>query len=174
VKLPASAAALVCVAALAVVAAPALSVSEWRPAPVDFELAAGGQKARSTTLRPGKRFNLVGMRWRGGAEPRIAIRTRRGDGRWSLWMPLDAHAEHGPDPGSGEPQATGVSTPAWVGEADQVQYRMTRRVPGLRLHFVNTRGTATAADRARTALRRVANAAVGSAAATLGTEAAAQ
>jgi hypothetical protein len=49
-----------------------------------------------------------------------------------------------------------------VGEADEVQYRVSRRVPGLRLHFVNVQGTATAADRARTAIRRVASAGVGS------------
>jgi hypothetical protein len=37
---------------------------------------------------------------------------------------------------SGE-RAIGASDPLWVGAADAVQYRMSRRVGGLRLHFVN-------------------------------------
>jgi N-acetylmuramoyl-L-alanine amidase-like protein len=177
VKLLASGAAAVCVLALAVVAAPALSTSRYRPKPLDFELAPSsrailGKPARSggfvsTQIRTARRFNLVGLRWRGRAEPRIAIRTRRNGGRWTHWETLFAHAEDGPDPGSVEPQVHGMSMPAWVGEADQVQYRMSRRVPGLRLHFVNVRGTATAADRAKTALRRVANSAVASVAGVL-------
>jgi hypothetical protein len=62
----------------------------------------------------------------------------------------------------------GTADPVWAGEADELQYRMSRRVSGLRLHFVNTLGTATAADRARTALRRAANAGVRTAASVLG------
>src|SRR4051812_39340433 len=51
VRLPASAAACACLAVLAVVAAPALSSSHWRPSPVDFEVAPGAK----TALKPGKR-----------------------------------------------------------------------------------------------------------------------
>jgi N-acetylmuramoyl-L-alanine amidase-like protein len=170
VKLLASAAAVVCVLALVIVAAPALSVSRWRPQPVDFELApradavlgkASGRRGFvSRPLRTGRRFNLVGMRWRGRAEPAVAIRARRSGGDWSPWLPLASHTEDGPDPGSREPVVHGLSMPAWVGEADELQYRLSRRVSGLRLHFVNVRGTATAADRLRTALRRTANSAV--------------
>jgi hypothetical protein len=43
-----------------------------------------------------------------------------------------------------------------------VQYRLSRRPRGLRIHFVNVRGTATAADRLRSALRRTTNAGVAS------------
>ncbi len=177
----ASALALVCLLALAAVAAPAISNPHWRPAPVDFELApaSGAIAARaggallSRPLRTPKRFNLVGMRWRGSAEPRIRIRTRKAGGRWGPWTPLASHAEDGPDPGRGE-AVRGVSAPAWVGEADEVQYRLSHRVPGLRLHFVNVEGTATAADRARTAIRRVAHAAVASVAGLFGATAEAQ
>jgi hypothetical protein len=45
----------------------------------------------------------------------------------------------------------------WADGADWVQYRMSEPVRGLRLHFVNTTGTATAPDRAATALRQAAN-----------------
>ncbi len=158
--------AVACAAALALLAGPALSLEAYRPDPVDFEMAApdgasaSGGPVVSRTLRAPKRFNLVGMRWRSGAEPEIALRTRRSGGRWSRWAPLAAHADHAPDPGRAERTPVGASDPAWVGEADEVQYRMNRRVPGLRLHFVNARGTATPKDRARSAIRRVANSAV--------------
>jgi hypothetical protein len=173
VKLLASAALVLCV--LVVLAAPALSTGRWRPDPVDFELAPGSHDARaaaaggvvSSALRAPKRFNLVGMRWRGRAEPRIRLRVRRDGGRWSRWQALGAHADHNPDPATGE-RAVAASDPVWVGAADQLQYRMSRRVPGLRLHFVNVEGTATAADRVRTSLRRAANTAVVSAARVVG------
>ena len=164
-KLLALAAALVCVA-VAVVTAPALSASRWQPRAVDFELAprsgatAAGGAVLSPKLRAPKRFNLVGLRWRGRAEPRIALRVRKRGARWSRWAPLDSH------------DAAGSSAPLWVGDADYVQYRLSRRVAGLRLHFVNVKGSATAADRARTALRRAANTAVSSLAGVVGADAA--
>ena len=55
-----------------------------------------------------------------------------------------------------------VSDPIWAGEADQVQYRIaTSGSPrDVRLHFVNTKGTATRLDRLRSGLRRDGRAAV--------------
>ena len=173
-KLLSCAAALLCTA-VAVVAAPALSTTPYRPKAVDFELAAprtatvaaGGVVSR--TVRPGRRFNLVGMRWRGARTPRIAIRARGAGGRWSRWSRLGADADDGPDAGSGEARrGRAVSAPAWVGEADELQYRLSRPVPGLRLHFVNVRGTATAGARRLTALRHAANTAFASAGRLLG------
>ena len=112
--------------------------------PFDFELAphvatastAGLGPVVSPALRTAHRFNLVGMRWRGGGEPAIFVRVRRSGRRWSRWQSLDAHADHNPDPRTGERLAA-ASDPLWVGSADAVQYRMSRRVSGLRLHFVN-------------------------------------
>jgi hypothetical protein len=168
VKLLAFAAALVCVLTAAV-AAPALSPAPYRPEAVEFELAPDpdailGRPAASggfisEPVRPGKRFNAVGMRWPGEEEPGIAVRTRKNGGAWARWTTIHAQEGDGPDPGRGEPAVRGVSAPLWVGEADQVQYRMTRRVRGLRLIFLNVRGTASAADRAKTALRRAVNSA---------------
>ena len=178
--------ALVCVIALLGVAAPALSLRPFRPEPVDFSMTppAGallGKVARqrdgvvSRPLRAPKRFNLVGLTWRGaGREPAIAVRTRRLGGKWSRWTPLAGEPADAPDPGA-EGRRGGSSSPVWVGEADWVQYRLSERLPGLRLRFVNVRGTATAADRARTAVRRVASAAVLAAAGVVrGSEAQAQ
>ena len=102
---------------------------------------------------------MVGLTWRGGGEPAIAVRTRRDGGDWSRWVPLATHSEDGPDPGSDE-AGLGVSAPLWVGSADDVQYRSSARLRGARLEFLNTRGDATPADRARNGLRRLANTAV--------------
>ena len=100
------------------------------------------------------------MSWRGaGREPAIAVRSRTDGGEWTRWTPLTAEPADGPDPGSSEGRSgNGVSSPAWVGEADWVQYRSSEPLPGLRLRFVNVQGTATALDRARTAIRKGVNA----------------
>jgi hypothetical protein len=136
VKLLASAAALVCVPLLLPVSASAA------PRAVDFELAprggavatASSASVRSRPLRTPQRFNLVGMRWRGRATPEIELRVRR-RGRWSRWEHLEVQGADNPDPGRGE-RTVAASSPLWVGTASAVQYRMSRRVPRLRLHFV--------------------------------------
>ncbi|HEX2162075.1 MAG TPA: N-acetylmuramoyl-L-alanine amidase, partial [Thermoleophilaceae bacterium] len=178
-------AAIALVAALGVVAAPALSTKPYRPEPVDFAVAAGGvlgdpdpsEGVVSEPIEAPKRFNLVGLTWSDGApveghgsEPALAMRTRTDDGEWSRWAPVTAHAEDGPDPGSDEAHAAGMSNPVWAGEADWVQYRSSERLGGVRLHFVNTDGTATAADSVKSALRGAANTAVTTAAGLLSAE----
>jgi hypothetical protein len=112
--------------------------------PFDFEIAPHAATASvashgsvlSPRLRTAHRFNLVGMRWRGGGEPAISVRVRRPGRGWSRWQSLDAHADHNPDPRTGERLAA-ASDPLWVGSADAVQYRLGHAVSGLRLHFVN-------------------------------------
>jgi len=164
---------LVCVLLLGAVVSPALSLRPWHPEPVDFSIAppadallgkasARGAGVVSRPLRAPKRFNLVGLTWTDAREqPGVAIRSRTEGGKWSPWATVYAHSEDGPDPGA-EVGARGTSAPSWVGEADWVQYRMSRQPRGLRIHFVNVRGTATVADRARSAVRRMASAGVAS------------
>jgi hypothetical protein len=151
VRLLVTAAALIC----ALVTLPASAAAESGK-PFDFELApratataagASGGTVVSQRLATERRFNLVGMRWRGRAEPAISVRVRRPGRGWSRWQELDAHSEHNPDPRGGERMAAG-SDPLWVGSADAVQYRMSRRVGGLRLHFVNVGRYARARARA--------------------------
>ncbi|HEX6459177.1 MAG TPA: N-acetylmuramoyl-L-alanine amidase [Thermoleophilaceae bacterium] len=110
----------------------------------DFELAppataASASHARvvSKPLRAPRRFSLVGLRWRGAAQPAIALRVRRSGHRWTRWIRLPGAPDGAPDPQAGEGRARqGESSPVWVGSADWVQYRLSSRVPGLRLHFV--------------------------------------
>ena len=145
-------------------AAPGLSTRPYIPEVVEFELAAPPAPAGiaashgfvSPELRAEKRFNLVGLSWNGSGRPQIALRARKHGDDWSRWTPVGEDGVHA--------RRRSTSAPVWVGEADWVQYRMSRRVPGLRLHFVNTTGTATAGDRLLGGLRRAAHAAVVSAA----------
>ena len=136
------------------------------PDPVEFETAVpapaavGGppalRSARSSVSRvvhPGKRFNLVGLSWRGGRIDSLSFRVRRDGGDWSRWTAVGAGHDDGPDAGARERRRAALSSdPLWAGEADAVQLALTarRRVRGLRLHFVNTTGTATPAARLRT------------------------
>jgi hypothetical protein len=144
VKLPASAAALLC----ALLALPATAAAAK---PFDFELAppsatgASAASSLSPQLATKHRFNLLGMRWRGRAEPAIRVRVRRPARGWSRWRELEAHALHNPDARRGEP-VRGASDPLWVGSANGVQYRLSRPVRGLRLHFVNVGRRARAAQ----------------------------
>jgi hypothetical protein len=154
--------------AVAALAARGVSTAPYVPDPVEFALdarvpparVAGAQGFVAEPLRTPKRFNLAGLSWSGRAEPAVALRARRDGGPWSRWTPASSGGHHAPEAGGGERSKRRTSDPVWVGEADWVQYRLSRRVPGLRLHFVNTTGTATAADRALTRLRTLARAAV--------------
>ena len=148
------------------VAAPALSTQNYIPEPVDFELApvgaAAGQKSGdkvvSRPLDPPKRFDTVGVRWsQGDAETDVDVRVRSEGGEWSDWAEATADAADAPDPGTREATATRASKPVWTGGSDEVQYRTSDRLGGVKLEFSNTTGTATATDRAETALRRAAN-----------------
>jgi hypothetical protein len=101
-------------------------------APVDFEAAVpvAPAAAASRTILVARRFDLVGFRWRAGAEPRIRLRVRRG-GRWSRWVAVP----HGHGALRGRPGQEG-SDPVWAGGADAYQLRVAGRAPGLRAHFV--------------------------------------
>ena len=176
--------------------APALSQRPRVADPVEFEAAvppadafsarAGGRavrRARGTllpvtaTVRPGKRFNLVGLRWRGGRVTALRLRTRRDGERWSRWVELGVDSDHAPDRGTSEHRrAVRASDPAWAGEADVVQMHAWtgHRTRGLRLHFVNTTGTATALDRFRRSVRSAAASVAGVVRSAFGGEAAAQ
>jgi hypothetical protein len=157
-------------AALAVWAAgPALAAGRYVPDPVELEtdvptpVVAGGppavrsaRRSVSRVVRPGKRFNLVGLSWRGGKIDSLSFRVRRDGGGWTRWVAVGAGGDDGPDRGSREARKARLSSnPLWAGEADEVQLALSggRRVRDLRLRFVNTTGTATPAARHRTRLR---------------------
>jgi hypothetical protein len=150
---------------LVALASPALSLREYRPDVVEFEMPAPATGLGSSDVhgfvsrevRAPKRFDLVGFSWEGDAQPAIALRVRRDGGTWSAWTPVPSHADGAPDPQSDERGPGRVSQPVWAGQSDSIQYRFSKRPPGLRLHFINTTGTSTTFDRVQTKVRGLAN-----------------
>jgi len=151
------------------VAAPGQALAAYVPDPVEFERAvrapdaAGGppavrfaRRSVSRVVRPGKRFNLVGLGWRGGSVRSLSFRVRRTGGAWTRWVAVGSESGDAPDRTSRERRrARRSSSPLWAGQADELQLALTagRDVRDLRLHFVNTTGTATPAARLRSRLR---------------------
>lgn len=78
------------------------------------QTAALGVRVRTAVLQPGRRFDLVGVRWRGRGELEGARLRSRSGGRWGPWVPLASADDHGPD----GRRATRGSDPVWVGDAD--------------------------------------------------------
>ena len=181
---------------LAWAVAPALSQRPHVAEPVEFEASApvpeayaeraGGKvvrRARTARLpvtgvvRPGKRFNLVGLRWRGGRVSALKLRVRRDGGRWGRWVDVPVEADHAPDPNRREYRlARRASDPVWAGQADEVQVSAWsgHDVRDLRLHFVNTTGTATSMDRLRKTFRGAVVGAAGAIRSLVGADAGAQ
>ena len=148
----------VLLAAFVQVAAPALSTTPWIPRAVDFELAvpatsghaaraavAAGHTVLTPVLRPAKRFDLVGFRWRTPVRANVRVRLHKAGGRWSHWMTAGDAEDHS--------HRLYGTEPVWAKDSDALQVRVPRALKGFRAHFVNTTGSATAADRARTAIR---------------------
>ena len=129
---------------LAGLAGPVPVAAGTTPRAVDFSMAVGSGRAataaggavRTPVLRAPRRFDLVGLRWRGGGEVAASLRVRRAGGRWSRWLPM------------GHDSGPGGTDPAWAGGADALQLRLSRRPRGLRAHFVDV------VDRGRPQRRR--------------------
>jgi hypothetical protein len=138
------AAALLAAAVVAVSAGPAVAASpadfEQRvPAVADAGVAATGGAVRTTPpLTAPHPFQLLGLRWRGGARTsasaalHVAVRVRRPSGRWSRWGEIPP-AEDGPE---GQRRGATVSGPLWTGRAVAYQLRARRLPRALRVHFV--------------------------------------
>jgi hypothetical protein len=148
-----------CVAMLAAVVwlcAPALSRGPYVPHAEDFSMALPELGARAATAsvhtpvyRAPRRFDLVGLHWRSG-HGTVSMRFRETGGRWTKWVATGGSADHAPD---GERAPLGTD-PVWVGGADEMQMIVRGSIRGVRAHFENTTGTSTAAQRAKTAIRR--------------------
>ncbi len=88
-----------------------------------------------TVVRPGRRFDLVGVSGADASALGLQLRTRRTGGAWSRWAVVGSGASHAPD--GARPRR--VSDPVFTGGADEVQLRTVRRRPSgpLRLAFVS-------------------------------------
>ncbi len=135
------------------VAAPA-TASAWMPEPLQFARAVplGGAHAagatRTVDVPTARRFDMLGVEWRGARRVDIRLRARLVSGRWTRWASASAG-----DDGSDRPEhgrRLNFSDPIWVGGANRVQLRLSHAVAGLRLRLINTTGSATAAARRKT------------------------
>ncbi len=129
------------------VAAPALSLAPYAPAPVEFHQplpplraeppsrgAAASTPVRylSPAIEAPRRFDLVGI---GGERRAVEYRYRAAGGRWSDWLAVD----------SGDP--------VWAGGADELQLRTAGFRPRGNLDYVNVSGTDSAGHRLLSAVR---------------------
>jgi hypothetical protein len=94
-----------------------------------FEVPLGRLHARTwrvtDVIRPGKRFDLVGLRWSKHASVQGQVRARRANGRWTRWTSLPhAHA------------AVDGTDPAFTNTADELQFRLRGRAQHLTARFV--------------------------------------
>ena len=91
-----------------------------------------------------KRFQLVGLHWRGTGS--VLFRTRSLAGRWSAWRAARPGEDDLPDRGTegrGAPHRR-IGSPFWTGGSDGLQYRTVGRVSRVRAFFVRGSGRAPA------------------------------
>jgi hypothetical protein len=103
--------------------------------------AAAGLSLASADLHGGrpiavKRFQLVGLHWRGSGQ--VLFRTRAASGPWSSWQPAAPGEDDLPDRGTEGRQLRGwrLGAPYWTGGADRMQYRTVGHVRQVRAFFV--------------------------------------
>ena len=96
---------------------------------------------------PAGSFNLVGLRWRGDAVASLSRAGATAPAGWSRWVDVPVEPEHGPDAGNGASPRRAAAAPTRLGGRGgrrcSTACAATARVRDLRLHFVNTDGTAT-------------------------------
>jgi len=89
-----------------------------------------------------KRFQLVGVHWRGSGT--VLFRTRSLRGRWSAWHRAAPGEDDQPDRGT-ESRRRGwrLGAPFWTGGSNAIQYRTLGRVTSVRAFFVHGSGGPT-------------------------------
>jgi hypothetical protein len=98
-------------------------------------VAHGGERVLAP--RTAKRFNLVGLHWRGSGD--VWFRTAPAHGSWGPWRHARPEAEDLPDTGTDEAASRRgwtLGNPWWTGTATRIQYRVSGGVTRLRAHFV--------------------------------------
>jgi len=157
VRIAACGVALLAAAALVWAVAPALSLGQYAPEPVNFEQdvpdlekVAAGTEPRAAHAGEGavrylsepfaapKRFDLLGIT---DEDTPAEVRVRETGGEWSNWV------------------ETNETEPVWTGGSDEVQLRSRHGEPQGEVAYVNVSGDATPGDRALNAARGMVNSA---------------
>ena len=116
--------------------------------PAAFSAAGSGRWPASREIAAPRRFALVGVEWAGRSRADRVTGPAATAG-WSPWA-VASVLGHGPDRVAR--RSTHFGEPIWTGPADYVQLRSSRRVKGVRLHFVaagvgaSSRGAAHVAE----------------------------
>ncbi len=101
---------------------------KWTPAPAIVATVALSGTPTGTVFESAVievDATLAGMSWRGRAPQAVWVRASETGAEWSEWIPLGIQAEHAPDPGTGEADATKAATdPAFFGPVSFLQYRV--------------------------------------------------
>src|SRR3954453_12091415 len=95
--------------------------------------------SRSLASTGPRRFDLVGLHWRGPGS--VDFRTRSVTGRWGAWQRPAPEAEDVPDSGTTEGRAARgwrLGNPFWVGPSDRISYRLHGDVTRLRAYFIQS------------------------------------
>ena len=124
------------IAAVFLLAAPAAAhaadASIW-----SRDLPLGATRAPAA-VASAKRFDLVGVHWRGSG--RVELRTRTSSGVWSPWQTAAPEAEDRPDRGAPERTRSGwmVGNPWWAPGSTRLEVRTVGRVTRVRAWFVRS------------------------------------
>jgi hypothetical protein len=95
-----------------------------------------------------KRFQLVGVHWRGSGM--VLFRTRSLHGRWSTWHRAMPGEDDLPDRRTEGLRGWRIGAPFWTGGSNGIQYRIVGRVKHVRAFFV--RGSGGPSTRVRQSL----------------------
>src|SRR5919201_1599691 len=129
----------VLVAAVLVLAAPGTAAGAG--------LSLSARDLRTAAPQHVKRFQLVGLHWRGSGT--VLFRTRSLNDRWSVWRRAVPGEDDLPDRGTEGLRGWRIGAPFWTGGSDAIQYRTVGRVERVRAFFV--RGSGGPAPRVRRA-----------------------
>jgi hypothetical protein len=115
------------------------------------EQRIGSLAAGERTVALQRNADLLGVQWRAPGAPRLQLRFRGANGRWSRWVAAGA-STHGPD-GERPHRETLIGEPVWTGGTRLVQLRCDRSLSGVALRLVDVSGGLGAHDVARAAPR---------------------
>jgi len=125
------------VAAVLVLAAPGTAAGAG--------LSLSAHDLRGAAPQHVKRFQLVGVHWRGSGM--VLFRTHSLNGRWSVWHRAMPGEDDLPDRGTEGLRGWRIGAPFWTGGSNAIQYRTVGGVARVRAFFV--RGSGGASPRVR-------------------------
>lgn len=133
---PALAFAAALVAAVVVSPAPATTAG---PSLTVLDVPLHGARTLAAAAGSARRFDLVGLHWRGRGT--VSFRTRSTSGGWSAWHAASPEAEDLPNAGTAEARlgvGWHLGNPWWAGPSDRIEYRLRGQVSALRAFLVRS------------------------------------